>query len=66
MIFLFFAVLLCGKPLAFAVVSGFSFFPFLAPRGMGGNAAFYLLLSVLLFNFSNDLRHVPPIISLRM
>ena len=46
MIFLFFAVLLCGKPLAFADVSGF-FFSLLAPRGMGGNAAVFLLLSVL-------------------
>ena len=62
MIFLFFAVLLSGKPLAFADVSGF--FPLLAPRGMGGNAAVFLLLFVLLFNFSYDLRQVPPIISL--
>lgn len=63
MIFLFFAVFLRGKPLAFAVASGFSF-SLISPRGMGGNAAVILLLSVLLFNFSYDLRQVPPIISL--
>lgn len=35
MIFLFFAVLLRGKPLAFADVSGFFFF-LISPQGHGG------------------------------